>query len=227
MPPASPPGNRRAASGAYVPGMTGPSIENVEGLRRLVEAVRTWAPFPDEREAAAAVEATLVALGETLLPHERQRLLEHVPPDVAAIVPAGPGVAGLDEDGLYHAAARHLPVPLVQVVEAVQVVCGEMVAAWPDLREAFVHHPLAMIFTPVRRPSAPPPTRPSAAPSSTLSGGRPGSGRPLSEGTADRAQSHSVARDETADGDRKLSSARGLTQEREHESLAEGRPDRR
>ena len=58
----------------------------------------------------------------------------------------------------------------------------------------------------------------------TLAEGRPGSSRPLYSARADRVQSQSVAATDNPHGDDKLSSARGLTQEREAETLAEGRP---
>jgi hypothetical protein len=61
-------------------------------------------------------------------------------------------------------------------------------------------------------------------PRRTLSEGKPGSRHPLSEARLDRAQSNSVARADEPHADTKLSSARGLTQERLHETLAVGRP---
>ncbi|MCI0570308.1 MAG: DUF2267 domain-containing protein [Myxococcaceae bacterium] len=57
----------------------------------------------------------------------------------------------------------------------------------------------------------------------TLAEGRPGSRHPLSEARPERAQTHSVVRADNPHGDTKLSSATGLTQEREHETLANGR----
>lgn len=56
-----------------------------------------------------------------------------------------------------------------------------------------------------------------------LSEARPGSRHPVSEAAPKDAQQHSVAED-NPHGDTKLSSTDGLTQEREHETLAEGEP---
>jgi hypothetical protein len=56
----------------------------------------------------------------------------------------------------------------------------------------------------------------------TLAEGRPGSRHPLSEARSDRSQSESVVATENPHADTKLSSAHGLTQEREGESLATG-----
>ncbi len=62
-----------------------------------------------------------------------------------------------------------------------------------------------------------------ARPRRTLAEGRPGSRHPVSESRPPTGQSGSVASD-NPHGDTKLSSSRGLTQEREAETLATGRP---
>jgi len=58
----------------------------------------------------------------------------------------------------------------------------------------------------------------------TLAAGRPGTRHPISESKPDRAHTHSVARSENPHADTKLSSARGTTQERFDETLADGAP---
>ncbi|HVK68207.1 MAG TPA: DUF2267 domain-containing protein, partial [Polyangium sp.] len=58
----------------------------------------------------------------------------------------------------------------------------------------------------------------------TLATGRAGSQTPLSEARPERAHGESVVRAENPHGETKLSSSRGLTQEREQETLAEGEP---
>jgi uncharacterized protein (DUF2267 family) len=58
----------------------------------------------------------------------------------------------------------------------------------------------------------------------TLAEGRPGTRHPLSESRPERAHAHSVSRADNPHGDTKLSSASGLTQEREQETLAAGHP---
>jgi hypothetical protein len=58
-----------------------------------------------------------------------------------------------------------------------------------------------------------------------IASGRPGSTRPLSAANPRVLEHrHSVARNGDPHGDTKLSSARGLTQEREGETLAAARP---
>jgi uncharacterized protein (DUF2267 family) len=61
------------------------------------------------------------------------------------------------------------------------------------------------------------------SPLTTLASGKPGSHHPVSEAHADRAQSHSVAKEANPHADSKLSSAAGLTQERLGDALASGR----
>jgi hypothetical protein len=75
-------------------------------------------------------------------------------------------------------------------------------------------------------PSAPAPRALHTTPRATLATGRPGSLHPLSEARPERAHTHSIARSTDPHGDTKISSARGLTQERLHETLAEGTPPR-
>lgn len=74
-----------------------------------------------------------------------------------------------------------------------------------------------------------PPVRPAAHPApaqprATLASGHPGSDHPLSEARPDVAHRHSVARSDEPHANTKLSSARGTTQERLHETLSEGGP---
>ena len=57
----------------------------------------------------------------------------------------------------------------------------------------------------------------------TLAEGRPGSDTPVSEARADRTQPDSVVA-ENPHADTKLSSSTGSTQERDHETIAEGQP---
>lgn len=58
----------------------------------------------------------------------------------------------------------------------------------------------------------------------TLATGRPGSRRPIAEARLDRTQTSSVAAGNPHDAT-KLSSTTGTTQERRHETLAEGQPE--
>jgi hypothetical protein len=84
--------------------------------------------------------------------------------------------------------------------------------ALPEWLAAFAVRPAPGPTVPVSR---------AARRSDTLAEGRPGSHAPVSEARADRRQQASVAAD-NPHGDAKLSSTTGTTQEREHETLADG-----
>ncbi|HJK92447.1 MAG TPA: DUF2267 domain-containing protein [Polyangiaceae bacterium LLY-WYZ-15_(1-7)] len=80
------------------------------------------------------------------------------------------------------------------------------------------------LVRPVEQGSAPPPAH--AGGGHRLADGRPGSAHPLSEAKASEAHAESVARTDDPHAETRLSSAKGMTQEREQESLAEGHPKR-
>lgn len=111
------------------------------------------------------VTIALHALGETIDPETRLRLVKVLPPDVAT-----------------HFGSEHFGAPPPHGV---------------------AHHGPTV---------------------STLATGRPGSRHPLSESAPSSGHTHSVAVNDDPHGETKLSSSRGLTQERHHEDLATGRP---
>ena len=115
-----------------------------------------------------------------------------------------------------------------ELVESLLRVLGASLSPEARLRmEKHLPRDLAGSLSPRETPEAPPPSRPppeSVRPRATLATGRPGSTHPISEGRPDVAHRHSVARADDPHADTKLSSARGTTQERLHESLAEGEP---
>ena len=94
------------------------------------------------------------------------------------------------------------------------------------LSSAFEDLPIGSAPRPhvLRRGSVPQRTlaagRPGAA--TSLGEASPGSRHPLSTSRAESAHQHSVARSDDPHGETKLSSASGLTQERESESLSKG-----
>lgn len=76
-------------------------------------------------------------------------------------------------------------------------------------------------------PWQPPPERRERAPvgrERTLASGRPGSEHPLSEAGPARGQHESLAVSDDPHADTRLSSTRGITSERSHTTLADGRP---
>ncbi|EPX59879.1 hypothetical protein D187_002623 [Cystobacter fuscus DSM 2262] len=121
--------------------------------------------------------------------------------------------------------ADRMRVPLGRAVELTGVVCRFLAEALSPgtlhrLREE-LPEPMGALFSPRESGERFEPVHlePSRG---TLAEGRPGSTHPLSEASPERAQSQSVARTDNPHGDTKLSSATGLTQEREGETLATG-----
>jgi uncharacterized protein (DUF2267 family) len=183
-----------------------------------------------EGEAARTVDAVLEVLGARLRWPALQALAEDLPAPWAERLLAGAHGQDFELAQLHARVAARLEVPLGQAFERTGVVCAALADALPPgtlhrLREA-LPEPMSALLTPrdseerFEHVHLDPGHR-------TLSEGRPGSAHPLSEARPERSHSHSVLRADNPHGDTKLSSATGLTQEREHATLATGRPGMR
>lgn len=193
----------------------------------LLSHVAARAGLSEVEEAGRTVGAVLEVLGERLRWPALQALAEDLPAPWAERLLVGAHGQDFELADLHARVAARLAVPLGQAVERTGVVCEALAEALPPgtshrLREALPESMGALLtprdaeerfeyvhLDPSRR---------------TLAEGRPGSGHPVSEVRPERAHSHSVLRADNPHGDTKLSSATGLTQEREHETLATGRP---
>lgn len=180
-----------------------------------------------------AIEATIEALGVALTPDERRAVSEHLPVVLRPILETSARLPDLDLEGFFERVGSREGIGLGRAREHAQVVCRALVEILPS--EATIalqkHLPrLALLFE-LPKPTSPPdapermdhPSMPGPPSDHTLACGRPGSRHPLSEARPERAHTHSVARSDNPHGDTKLSSAHGLTQERERETLATGR----
>jgi uncharacterized protein (DUF2267 family) len=207
----------------------------------LEETVLEWllerAPFETASEARSALNATLRALRGGLTDDEAQALAQEIDAPWAAPLREGSYEGELSAEEFYRLVAFHGQRRLSPGAEQAQIVCRALRSVLsptalqrlsrqvPLLAQEFEAPPELQVIQCAKH------LRSSAAPEQTLAAGRPGSSRPLSEarpnagqtlseGRAERAHAHSVARSDDPHGDTKLSSARGLTQEREDESLA-------
>jgi hypothetical protein len=121
---------------------------------------------------------------------------------------------------------RATSVPLAVAVEHAVVVCRAIGGTLSEQAHARLERALSpelvALFTPHEAP--PPPEHPLAGAGHRLADGRPGSRHPISEAAPRAGQADSVATADNPHADTKLSSARGLTQEREDESLSTGNP---
>ncbi len=190
--------------------------------------------------AATMLEQTLAELLPLLPRHARSSLLAALPGAPAGLAgpPEGPErSADRCRERLEDRVANTASVRRGEAVEAVQLVCASLRGALePDVCAELVRglpSELAALFAP--RPTHRAPERVPTH-GRHLSDGKPGGTHPLSESAPGSAhplsaahplasQRESVA-SENPHADSKVSSSHGLTQEREHESLAEGR-DRR
>ena len=190
---------------------------------RFLEHVTERAGLPTTTASAVVTQTVCHTLGECLAPATARRLADELPDELAA---------GLREAG--HGNRLELQPWLERISHEAKVrmsVALELSAAVAmTLAEAIPEHvaeavrqelsaPIAHLFQPppqLHAPSAPrlDPRR------HTLAEGQPGSEQPLYAARPNRAQSESVVNAANPHGDTKLSSATGLTQEREEESLA-------
>jgi uncharacterized protein (DUF2267 family) len=189
--------------------------------------------FEDAAEAERAISVVARVLGERLLPEERGPLAAALPEAAAHRLLSARYERDFDATELYDRVARGMAIRHGFGVEHTQAVCevvGERLPEDVRLRLSRVlPAELHMLFTPRARGSRPPrpvhtqrDVEPGAG--STLASGRPGSRHAVSEAQAEPAHAESVARSDDPHGETKLSGARGTTQERLGETLAEGRP---
>ena len=181
-------------------------------------------------EAERTVAVVLGVLGERLGWHALQALAEDLPEPWAERLLGGAHGQDFELEDLHARVSARLEVPFGQAIERTGVVCEALARALPPgtlhrLREALPES-MSALLTP-REPEERFEYVHLTPGHRTLSEGRPGSDHPVSEARPERAHSHSVLRADNPHGDTKLSSATGLTQEREHETLATGRPGRR
>ena len=206
----------------------------------LTDHLQKLAPFEDEGAARRAFDATLEALRSGLTDDEADWLAVDLGPNLSEPLLRQGYTGELTINEFYRRTGRYAGLRRSAATEQAQIVCRTLAELLPQpgIQRLRKHLPeLAPLFS---APDAPPPVpgphhlrnEPSA--DHTLAGGKPGGDRPLSEAGspserafsgagAMRAHSNSVARSQNPHEDTKLSSARGLTQERERESMASSR----
>jgi len=179
------------------------------------------------KEAVLACRAALSALGGRLSFRAAEALAEDLPDELRDAVRAAEHGQEFGAGELY---ARVAEGERIRVGIAVEHAAAVLETVSEAISEGTLHRLAQELPEQISRLLAPHPSI--EGPERvhvdhrrrTLAEGRPGGCHPLSEGRLDRAQSESVARSENPHGDTKLSSGRGLTQERESETLAEGKP---
>jgi uncharacterized protein (DUF2267 family) len=185
--------------------------------------------FEDREHAERALRATIAAIAPCLTHDAAEKLARVLPAalqvELASPQGATPGEAAQVVERVH---ARE-SVSSGRAREEVQIVCGVLGRRLQeeDRREIARALPPEIGEDFERPPRGLPPSSTSAAEHGhTLATGRPGSLRPLSEASPERAHAESVVRSREPHHDTKLSSAEGMTQERERETLATGRSSR-
>jgi uncharacterized protein (DUF2267 family) len=208
--------------------------------RVLMDRLQSLAPFGDSGLARRALDTTLLALRSGLTDDEADWLSLDLGPALAVPLQRQSYGGDLSLNEFYRRMGRDAGLRRSVAIEQAQVVCRALAELLPEagVRRLQKHVPaLAPLFS---LPEPPPPVlgpdhlHSEPGPEHTFAGGRPGSERPLSDGGApsghafseapvEQGHSHSVARTPDPHADTRLASARGLTQEREAESLATAR----
>lgn len=206
------------------------------GIERFVEEVQRRTGLATPELSRRAIQVTLGALRQRLVDDEAAALARELPEPFAQLMRGGAYDADFTVDDLYYRVREREGVPLGFAAEHAQAVCqvlaeeidGETLAR---LRKHLSADYAALLEPrPVERAPLEPERHlhddnpPGDGPS--LADGRLGSRRPLSEARPDdaRAHQHSVARSDDPHGDTRMSSSHGLTQERNDDTLASGKP---
>ncbi|MFP2930696.1 DUF2267 domain-containing protein [Pyxidicoccus sp. 3LG] len=202
-------------------------MTHAEFLSRIAER----AGLADSHEAARTARAVLDLVGQQLGRKALQVLAEDLPAPVMGMLGDGAHGQDFDLEELHARVAGREHVRPGFAVEHTEIVCQVLAEA---LSEGGLHRlrenlpgPLAALFTPRGHREQFEYVHLDPFRRHTLAEGQPGSQHPVSSARADRAHTHSVARSDDPHADTRLSSASGLTQEREHETLATGHPGAR
>jgi uncharacterized protein (DUF2267 family) len=168
----------------------------------------------------------LRTLGEALTRRQAEALADELPDELAATVRDATHGQELDRFDLESRVSQRAFVPRGEALEWLFTVGRTLAETVRDdvLRPIRRDLPqdVAALLEGVEAASAPLGVHHDVS-RRTLAEGRPGHSRPLYAARPDVAQTESVVRSDNPHGDTKLSSARGLTQEREGESLASAR----
>jgi uncharacterized protein (DUF2267 family) len=185
--------------------------------------------IPDRATAERAARATLATLGERLTEEEARGVADALPGALARTLRDASYDSDFDDAELYERVRRREGAPAGAAREHAQVVLRALGEVIDDDVRTRVTRALPRSVAELLEPRAPVEAPPHAEaahapPITTLAAGKPGSRHPIAEARPDLAHSHSVAREDNPHGETKLSSARGLTQERLGDAIAAARP---
>ena len=191
------------------------------------DRITQQAAFASPNDAEAAVRAVMNVLGETLLHSETQRIRGELPEWLADLLSSEIHDEPLDADSFFERVAARESVAAGFAREHVGVILRAVASALPAAAQGWLRAALPedLRSTLDPRDATAAPAKPHHGEAQhTLATGKPGSGHPVNESSADRTQHHSVATSESPHDDSKVSTSSGLTQEQVGESLATGHP---
>ena len=205
-------------------------MEPTADFSAIIARVRELGPFTGDDDATRAVASTLQALARLLTRDERDELAAALPAELRHVVPATRDQPSAKESDLYLWVAVIQGIPLNRAVEHVQIACRALAEQLPEAIRSRLQRNLREIgalFAPAAL-AEPNSDRPPPPIAHDLAEGHEGGRHPLATANpALMAHRHSVARNADPHSDSRLSSARGLTQEREDETFATGEPGSR
>jgi uncharacterized protein (DUF2267 family) len=199
----------------------------------LLRSMLRLGGFDDTNQADQVARAVLTALRAGLPDDDAAAIAEHLGAPYAQVLREGAYEGPLDLPDFVGRIACKSGMYSGRIIEAVQVVCRALREVLPEDTSARLRPLLPEALRPeLDEPIEPPApsvperkVRPEGpGEGHTLATGRPGSRHPLSESAPPSGHAQSVALSDDPHGDTKLSGARGLTQERLHETLATGHP---
>jgi hypothetical protein len=209
----------------------------------VLQRLRQLAPFESAEQAERIFEAALSALAAVLNDDEAADLELELGAHWSPALRRTRRVQSSTLEAFYRQVVLYTGVRRAIAEELAQVCCRVLAAGLPaaSVRRIQVALPeVAPLFDSIERgspPDGPYQLRHDPMPDYSIAGGRPGASRPLAtarpiavaealEGATRLTHSNSVVSAQEPHSDTKLSSARGLTQEREHRSLATAKPRR-
>lgn len=193
----------------------------------LLDRIKLFAALTSDADAAKAFKATLAALGDRLPDDDRERIATGLPASARALLRSRSFRGSFGETEFFRRVQRRESVRIGFAREHAQAVCRAIAESLDEgtlraLDRALPAELAELFHVPAPFLASEPPVS-TAGSRHILATGKPGSRHPLSESAPPSAHADSVAR-ANPHGATKLSSARGLTQERENESLATGAP---
>ena len=201
--------------------------------RSFIEEVLGRTGHPDPESVAQAIGIAMRGLGSQLS-EDPAAVEDALSGELLQAMRQGHRLSPMQPDAIYDevvAATRLRPGVVLELVQSALAVLAQRLEpdARAELRAAVSPEWAALLADPRPRsehhPPAPVPVE--LGQGDTLATGRPGARDSLAEAAPPAGQSHSVAVEDEPHADTSLATARGISSERDDDSLSKGRPGSR